>query len=318
MILIAPDKYRGTLTADYAARIIKTNVDIPSVCLPMADGGEGTARCIASTAGWEYVSEGCYLNRLTHEIAIDSSSFIGYGNFPRHIAPMERSSAPLAEAINNLYAAHKPHIIYIGVGGTAVCDGGEGFLRNLKKGIPWKEILIGLVDVKVPLLPDFPGQSSSLMFCKQKGIADCQLNDVETRLKNIVRQYGVPSSPYDGAGGGLGYALASVLGAMCYSGADWLIKRAKIPWEDIDTVITGEGRFDSQSLEGKVVSTLLAYTRKFDIPLVCMAGSVEPGSGSPNGLELIDLATFLPDAPLTPAIAAERLALATRHVFNGI
>lgn len=48
MILIAPDKFKGTLTATQVARIIDSELPGDCLMMPMADGGEGTAEAIAS------------------------------------------------------------------------------------------------------------------------------------------------------------------------------------------------------------------------------------------------------------------------------
>lgn len=316
MILIAPDKYRGTLTAPEAAQIIDSNIGRPCIILPMADGGEGTARCIARGEGWIGIENGAYFNQERGEIAIDSANSIGYTNFDAAILPLERTSAPLAVTLNSLFYKYNPKKIYVAVGGTATCDGGKGFLENLDNTVDWKKILTGLIDVQVPLLPSIHGGPSALMFCAQKGFKDNELPIVKDRLESVVRQFGSPASPFDGAGGGMGYALASVLGVECHSGAGWIVEHADIPWEKVRMIITGEGRFDRQSLEGKVVSVLLRKAREHGIPLVCMAGCIADDAPTAHCLKTVDLSQYLPEDQLTPEIAARRLAEATKQIIN--
>ena len=61
------------------------------------------------------------------------------------------------------------------------------------------------------------------------------------------------------------------------SGIDTLLDRVRFDelLKETDCVFTGEGRLDSQSLHGKVLSGLLRRTRPAQVPLVVVAGSVD-------------------------------------------
>ncbi len=315
MILVATDKYRGTLTAGEASEIIASCLKDPCMTLPMADGGEGTAEALAAGPDWLTLRPGVKVNRLLRQAVVDSSAVIGYSNFPPDMAPMDRTSAPLGQLLNDLYREYHPRTIYIGVGGTAICDGGRGLLESLNPNVPWSAILHGLVDVEVPLLPSVEGGDSALMFCRQKGFSEADMPRVVKNLQEVIRLYGPAVSRFDGAGGGLGYALASALSAPCELGAEFILRNARIPWEDITDIITGEGRYDRQTRHGKVVATLAAEGVRRGIPVVCLAGCVESGATPVNGLRLIDTSAYLPDHPLTPTLAAQRLSLATISHF---
>lgn len=314
MILIAPDKYRGTMSAAAAARIIAANISAQNIIVPMADGGEGTAACVAADTYWQFVSDGCFYNPMLREVAIDSSAVVGYGCYPTDMPPLERSTQRLGERLNDMADTFNPRRIYIGVGGTATCDAGVGMLETLSPGIDWKHRLVGLIDVEAPLLPTHPGDQSALSFCPQKGFSIADIETARQRLEEAVARYGTPISRFDGAGGGLGYALASVIGAECHLGAQWLLDRARIPWNDITLVITGEGCYDCRTALGKVVSTVAHTAHRHGIPAVCIAGTVDPDAQSLPDLRLIDTSQFLPDRPLTPDIARRRLALATQSL----
>lgn len=315
MILVAPDKYRGTMSASKAAHIISKNIREDKIVIPMADGGEGTAMCIASLSnGWEAVGNGVFFNKLLREMALDSSTFVGYHNFPDNVNPFDGDTAPLALMLNDLWKAYRPRKIYIGVGGTATCDGGKGLLSTLDTGVDWSKILVGLIDVKVPLLPPFPGSPSTLDFCKQKGFTADDMPRVEARLKAVTKRYGPPCSPFDGAGGGLGYALASVIKAECFSGAEWILENARIPWHRVTAVVTGEGRYDSQSACGKVVDVLASIGERLHIPVFCLAGCVETLLKRRNALTIIDLSEILAASPLLPDVAERRLDIASEKL----
>jgi glycerate kinase len=85
----------------------------------------------------------------------------------------------------------------------------------------------------------------------------------------------VSAEPGAGAAGGIGAALLA-LGGRCESGASIIAEHSGLA-DDIavaDLVITGEGKFDDQSLHGKVVGTLAATAGSSQVPVVVLAGQV--------------------------------------------
>lgn len=326
MILIAPDKYKGTLSAFEAARIIASACARPFLLAPMADGGEGTA-CVLCR-GDEWMSHGkAFINTRTAEAVIDSSAVIGLqGVDLRTHNILTASSAPLGREVRRLldYGCTK---VKIGIGGTCTCDGGAGFLEALGDYAACKDRLLGLSDVQVPLLAP-AGRPSALMFAPQKGATDEMLYLLADKLARVEGKYGPGHSPYDGAGGGLGYALASVIGCEVVSGAAYVLDSYGIDWGKIDLVVTGEGRYDSQTLRGKVVQAVRSHARSRGIPVVVLAGSVaQEGviaadllsadeTMTDAGTEIVACDKFLPDSPLTPATAATRLYLAAQSVLG--
>lgn len=146
LVAIAPDKFKGTLTAVEAAEVMRRALAdiLPSarveVC-PMADGGEGTALIIARHIGLkkesrfmpdplgkiqevEYFTDG-------NAVAVDSAAAIGLTRIEAERRnPMASSSYPLGLLVRELMEDGAAKII-IGIGGTATVDGGAGFLQAL-------------------------------------------------------------------------------------------------------------------------------------------------------------------------------------------
>jgi glycerate kinase len=339
MILIAPDKFKGTMTAREAAEIIAAQLSssYDVFIAPMADGGEGTAEIVAAASGWRDRG-GWYYSAETGEAIVDSSAYIGQ-KYAAHTAGdiMTRTSRPLADAVNHIFEAVSPRLLYISVGGTSICDGGRGFIEGIEDRVDASR-LVGLCDVAVPLVAPI-GQPSALMFAPQKGATPEQLPILADRLLEVQQRYG-GASPWDGAGGGMGYALASALGASCRSGAEFVLSRYQIPWSEISLIITGEGSLDDQTSQGKVASALAEAARQHhnlnshfnpdftpnshsntnpnvhlapgEIPIIAVAGVVR--GVHPEFTRVISTTDFLPDLPLTPAVARRRLALA----INGL
>jgi glycerate kinase len=305
MILIANDKYKGTITAERAAHIIADALGRNRCVLtPMADGGEGTAQVLASSTPWQCCGKWHY-NKLTREAAIDSSAVIGLQQIDRRTHNiLTATSAPLGEALNAIADAGAVRI-YLGVGGTATCDGGEGMLDALTPNHNWREMIVGVCDVAVPL-------ADALMFAPQKGATPADLPLLMERLKRVQHRFGGVSR-WDGAGGGIGYALASALGCKCVSGAQFVLKHYNIDWQNIDLVITGEGRIDAQTSCGKVVSEVQAAAKAHGVRCIAIGGCVDPAL---RNADVIDTSQYLADMPLTPEVAEKRLRLAAEALVN--
>lgn len=148
-ILIAPDKYKGTLTANEVADIIADTIhplNANIVIIPMADGGEGTSAAIGKLAGMSLrflpgmdstmrpIPEGIpyYINDSTRVCTIDSSATLGLSLIGDTMSsPMKRTSYPLGKLIREIVEKENPTLLYIGVGGTSTVDGGAGLLQAL-------------------------------------------------------------------------------------------------------------------------------------------------------------------------------------------
>lgn len=313
-VLIAPDKFRGTLSAHRAARIMAAACPLPCVTIPMADGGEGTRRQLCDAPGWQSYPEKYSYNAVLRHAVVESAQIIGYDAFAPDVPAMQRTSRGLGLVLNTIRRRHNPLQIFVGVGGTATCDGGAGMLDALDDA-DWSTLLTGLVDTQVPLLPARPAGDSALMFCPQKGFTAADIELTAQRLADVQRVYGAAHSPFDGAGGGVGYALASVLGAQCHPGAQWLMNRAKINWNDISLAITGEGRYDRQTSRGKVVATVADAARRHGVPTVAFCGCVSDDATAADSLTVVDCSQYLPDSRLTPQTADQRLTTAVSNYF---
>ncbi|MCD8386319.1 MAG: glycerate kinase [Bacteroidales bacterium] len=324
MILVAPDKFKGTLSARQAANIIAEAFP-PGTCVkaPMADGGEGTASIIASNWGWQ-VRDGYYVDRKERTAVIDSSAVIGLPKCVECRDILRASSAPLGIKVREILKGGCEKVI-IGIGGTGCCDGGLGFLQGLgiDKYRTYQDKILGLSDVAVPLVPgrDVPDSKlldtpSALMFAPQKGATALDLPLLYRRLLLVQQEYGHGrTSPFDGAGGGLGFAIASVIGAECVPGAQYVIENYDIKWDDIDFVITGEGRIDDQTLQGKVVDTVARAAAEHGVPCIAIGGTVQPGFSSPL-YATIAADQFFPDMELDADTAAHRLSAAAASIRN--
>ena len=146
-ILIAPDKFKGSLTAAQAAGVIRRGVEraLPRArCreLPMADGGEGTAEALCAATGGEWVTAPAHdpLGRRIlagYALLPDGSAAINMSAASGlwHVAPAERdpwraSSAGTGELMSHA-RTHGARRLLVGLGGSATNDGGAGLATAL-------------------------------------------------------------------------------------------------------------------------------------------------------------------------------------------
>ena len=144
-VVIAPDKFKGSLTAAEAAHAISVGLErgdptLTTVQCPVADGGDGTLGTVLA-AGFERIP--VYAKGPTGQIVqtaygrsgktavVEMAEICGLQRLPRGVpAPMTASShglgAVVAQALD-----HGCRDIIIGVGGSASTDGGAGFLAAL-------------------------------------------------------------------------------------------------------------------------------------------------------------------------------------------
>lgn len=339
-IVIAPDKFKGTLTAAEVADIIASELhrifhdEKPEIlAYPMADGGEGTAHLLSS------------LSRDSKKVFVDSSRYAG--SDVRNVAdPMCRSSYGLGKEVVRILTDSPDFEAVVTIGGTLTVDAGLGFLQALgaeiftPSGLLETEVspqsapvitainlaaiphhfssrISGVADVDLPLFSTRSGVDSMLMFAPQKGVGESQLMELRQWLYSLTTQTRwepfVPDfeSRSAGAGGGIGFAISGALRRPVVSGASLLIELYGIFREPLpDLIITGEGCYDKQTSKGKVVGEILAEAARHGVKVYVIAGCIQPGCEAPN---------IFPTAPFgshpTPAEAAENLRNAVRKLF---
>jgi len=185
--------------------------------------------------------------------------------------PLGATTRGLGEVVAAALAA-RPQRLLVGLGGSASTDGGAGVLEVVRTlGI---EVVL-LTDVTAPLLGP---SGAAAVFAPQKGASPDQVAQLEARLTGFARRLGGnPLAPGSGAAGGTAYGLATAWGASIQSGSDYLAALtgldAAIAGATI--VLTGEGRFDSQSLTGKVVGRVLERAAEHSLPTGVIAGLLE-------------------------------------------
>ena len=122
------------------------------------------------------------------------------------------------------------------------------------------------------------------VFGPQKGADAAMVERLDAGLAHLAsvieRDLGVRVADIPGAGaaGGMGAGCMAFLGARMRSGIEAVLDLVDFDAQidSADLVITGEGRIDSQSVHGKVISGIAKRTQPRGVPLVAIVGSIAP------------------------------------------
>ena len=293
-VVVCPDKFAGTLSAVEAAAAMaegwlraRPNDEVTQI--PLADGGPGFLEVLHANLGGQFhpVQVQDPLGRpvdaqwLEHNgtAYIEAAQANGLALLaPEERDPLRTSSFGVGELIA---AAAMPQIV-VGLGGSATNDGGRGAFEALA-GQRVDGLLLA-TDVDSPLLGP---HGATYGFAPQKGARLEQLPALEQRMQDWAqRDPELAQAPGAGAAGGLGFGLM-LLGGRRVSGIELVAESVGLTdaCAEADLVITGEGKFDWQSLHGKVASGVL--TAAGDVPVVVLAGTVDVESPVP-AYSLID------------------------------
>ena len=139
-----------------------------------------------------------------------------------------------------------------------------------------------MCDVTNPLTGE---NGATYVYGPQKGATPEIANELESGMINyasvIKKDLGIVANSIVGGGaaGGIGCALSCFLGGKMTSGIETLLDLVGFDssLENADYVISGEGRIDSQSASGKVISGIGARCKKHGVPLICIAGCTGNG-----------------------------------------
>ena len=326
--VVVSDSFKGTVSSreicSIAQRVIPRHFPACEVvCIPVADGGEGTVDCFVQAMGAQRVE-------LTVTNALGEKSVAAYARLGKlaiiemaaaaglpQVGDIRRPGTATTYGVGELIAhavGSGCKRILLGLGGSATNDGGCGCAAALGVGffdadgngfIPVGDTLPAIVridtakagallrgveltvmcDVTNPL---YGPNGAACVFAPQKGADAEKVKSLDAGLRHfgdVIRsQLGIDVSlmPGAGAAGGMGAGCVALLGASMQSGIDAVLDVTGFDrqLEGADLVITGEGRIDSQSADGKVISGVARRTKAKGIPLIAIAGGIADSAGA--------------------------------------
>ncbi|MDL2185632.1 glycerate kinase [Pseudomonas sp. ChxA] len=239
--------------------------------------------------------------------------------------------------------------IILAIGGSATNDGGAGAMQALGVQLfnaqgqalaPGGLALAGLTrmsleqmdprlaqvrfeiaaDVNNPLCGP---HGASAIFGPQKGANPQQVEQLDAALGHFadhcarVLPKDVRDEPGSGAAGGLGFAAKAFLGAQFRAGVEVVAELVGLDAavQGADLVITGEGRFDAQTLRGKTPFGVARIAQRHGVPVIVIAGTLGEGYEQMYA-HGVDAAFALPSGPMSleqacseaPSLLRERAA----------
>ena len=345
-VLLAPDKFRGSLTARQVTdamaegvRLVYPDADI--VALPLADGGEGTAQVLteATNGTWHTATVGNPLGRPVEAgfgLSGDGSTAFIEMAAASGLALLARDERSIlhtgtfgtGELIRQAIDRGVGHVV-LAIGGSATTDAGIGMANALgwqfldKHNEPLKPIGMSLpriarivapaqsfidnvrftvaCDVTNPL---HGRNGAAYVYGPQKGGTPLEILWTNTGLRRfadvVQKQFGVDVADVPGAGaaGGLGAGALFFLNATLRPGVDVVLDAVDFDRHvcGADLVLTGEGKLDRQTLQGKllkgvadrVVQHLVVrhFGKLANVPVVALCGTLDLSPAEVDALGL--------------------------------
>jgi glycerate 2-kinase len=284
-ILLAPDSFKGTFSAVEVVDALASGFTAAGLEVdrcPVADGGEGTSETLRAALGGETVEVDVHdpLGRPIRAsftlladgetAVVDTAAASGMGLLSAEELDAEAATTTgTGELI--AAAALRAKRIWLGVGGSATTDGGRGAVEALAAagGLGGSQ-LVCLCDVRIPW------EKAAEEFAPQKG-ADA---DAVARLGERLDQLAADAPrdprgvPMTGAAGGLAGGLWSWCGADLVAGAPFVLDAVDFDLRARQAlaVMTGEGRLDGTTLEGKIVAEVARRANGLGVPVHAIVG----------------------------------------------
>lgn len=292
-----------------------------TIIIPIGDGGEGTLAALlhAGFSSQSHLVTGPSGNKVLADIAtkgeiavVELAQASGLSQLlDGQLLPLTATSYGTGELIKFALDGGAKQII-LAVGGSATTDAGAGALQALGAKLlqgDGKEIAFGgaalihcasidlsqldsriartrfilASDVTNPLLGP---TGTAAIYSPQKGANHTEVALLESGISNFAELVGREraTTPGAGAAGGVGFMAYTFLNAQTASGIETVLRlvnfRERI--SNADLIITGEGKFDSQSLSGKAPLGVYQMANEQDIPIALVCGQIKLNSSALN------------------------------------
>lgn len=284
-LLVCPDAFKGTLRAVEVAAAVGRGLERgglgpPDLC-PVADGGEGTMEVLLTAlggqtagatvtdplgrpvaAGYALIEDG---GTAIVEVAQASGLALGGGRAE------EASTRGTGELIAHAIAAGA-EVVLVAAGGSATTDGGAGAIAAIEEAGGLRgSTLVVLCDVRTPF------EEAAVRFGPQKCADPEAVRRLTARLHALADRWNADPRgvPMTGAAGGLSGGLWAAFAARLEAGAPFVLDALGFDERlaAAAAVVTGEGRLDATTLDGKAVAELAGRARRAGRALHVIAGS---------------------------------------------
>ena len=323
-IVIAMDSFKGSMSSLEAGNTAKEGIlslfpEADIEVLPLADGGEGTIDELMP-----YIGASRKELIVTGPLGEPLNSYYIFSKNKAYIEMAKASGLTLVNKLDPLHATtygtgelikdalqNGFEELIICLGGSATNDAGAGMLQALgmklldKDGQDIKSGAIGLRDLyssdtstmvdinsKITVASDVINplcgpSGASYVYGPQKGASDSDVKELDELLKGFAEYFDM--DPYEegtGAAGGMSFAIKNFMNGRIVSGADLFISEINLEdkIKDADIVITGEGRMDGQTVNGKGPMKVADLAIKHSKKIYAITGQL--GDGYEKCLEM--------------------------------
>jgi glycerate 2-kinase len=317
--LVSPDSFKGTFSAPEVAGAIAAGLreaGREAEELPVADGGEGTMDVLLATLGGERrtVEASDPLGRPVQATfalidggraaIVETAQASGLGLVEEDERDAwSASTRGTGELIVAAVEAGAERVI-VTVGGSATTDGGTGALEALSDAGVRVDLDV-LCDVRTPF------EQAPRVFAPQKGADARVVKRLEGRLDTLASTFrrDPRGQPMTGAAGGLSGGLWAKHDARLRHGASFVLDAIGFDerMRAAAFVVTGEGRIDEQTLEGKIVGEVATRCRQSGVTCHAVVGSI---GLEPFEQRILDLAS------VTEATTLDELREAGRRLVE--
>ena len=312
-ILICTDSFKESMTSIEACKAIeegikKVSTQIETQIIPMADGGEGTSTVLnriyqgekVFTKAHDAYNRDClsYYYRKDNTAIIEIAAVSGLEMIPLELRhPLNSTSYGMGEVMMDAIN-HGCNNLLIGLGGSACNDGGIGMLEAL--GSKFYDLDGNIIrasienierihrvelkkfpDISIKVACDVTNpyigkKGATYVFGPQKGATKEDLDILETKLSHLDHLFKLKDIEATGAAGGCSGALL-LIGGKLESGIDMILNESCIDekLKNCDLCISGEGSIDEQSINGKTISGIAKRCKRYNVPLICLAGRLK-------------------------------------------
>lgn len=248
--------------------------------------------------------------RVGDAAMIELASAAGVNLIPKRLNPLETTTFGVGQLINHALENGVKHIM-LGLGGSATNDAGCGIASALgvkfydangNSFLPTGKSLKDIASVDDSEIhekalkatwtivsdvnnPMFGPEGAAFVYAKQKGADDVMIQELDEGLKHFAEiiknhnQKDINKTEGAGAAGGVGGGMSAFFNTNYVSGINFFMNLVGLEdyLADTDMIITGEGRLDAQTLNGKVVYGISYLAKEYNIYAVAVVGQMIDG-----------------------------------------
>ena len=362
-IVVASDSFKGTISSIKIGEIVKAFAaekypECEVVCVPVADGGEGTVDSFIHAMNAEEKRvpvNGPLGDKVNAKYAIIGDTAIiemaqaaGLPLVESRKNPLLTSTFGVGEIIKDA-ADNGCRRILLGLGGSSTNDCGCGmaaalgvkfFDKNGEAFIPTGGTLkdvsridksgldkrysdisfTAMCDVTNPL---YGSNGAAYVYGPQKGADQEMVMLLDEGLRSFSKflDENIPDTEGSGAAGGMGAGCMEFLHAKLEPGAKAILDAAAYDSiaKDATIVISGEGRADFQSMQGKLLSELSRRAEENGVQLVVIAGEATADAkawAKEKNIDVFETSPEIRDHDERKAKAVENYVKTLERVLN--